>query len=142
MEGAPGCGCEELRKAELDEEPSVRADRIERARAWQQQWRCPHAPVPATGPLPEPCSEALARVGRVCGAPGLTTCPYAALREKWVHDAAQAREWWDKGQLQLRLGHPTLALMQAIDAMNAGTSGRARLDNERLKAKQEKRNGG
>ncbi|RUP35845.1 MAG: hypothetical protein EKK60_16765 [Gordonia sp. (in: high G+C Gram-positive bacteria)] len=81
-------------------------------------------------------------MGRVCGATGLTTCPYAALREKWVHDAAQARDWWKEGQLQLRLGHPTLALMQAIDAMNAGTNGRARLESERLKAKQGKRNGG
>jgi hypothetical protein len=42
-----------------------------------------------------------------------------------------ARHWRDKGALRERLGWPTLAMVKAIDAIDAGTAARDRDDYER-----------
>ena len=130
-----------MRKAEASD-PDVREQLVESARANQLRWRCPHGPGAADKtPLPAPCAEGLERIERVTGASGFTSCPLATLREPWVHEVGEMIEWRKEGALHLRVGLPTLAQAQAMDAWGRGCKARERLDEERRKAKEPKRDG-
>ena len=75
------------------------------------------------------------------GASGFASCPLATLREPWVHEVGAMVEWRKEGALALRVGLPTLAQVQAMDAWGRGCKARERLDEERRKAKEPKRDG-
>lgn len=51
-------------------------------------------------------------------------CPCATLRTPDTDHALTAYRWWKASQLTLRVGHPTAALVEAIDLIHAGLSQR------------------
>ncbi len=120
-----------MRKAEREPDPQVAATLRTSGLAHQAMWRCPHAEARSREPLPAPCVEGLARIKTVTGAGGLTSCPHAALRERWVHSAVQARKWREAGHVCDRYGRLTMVLAQAIEAVDEGIAARDADDNER-----------
>jgi hypothetical protein len=58
------------------------------------------------------------------------TCPQFYAWLPWVHDAASARRWRDKGQLRERVGWPSVSLVRAIDLLDASSAARERYEFE------------
>lgn len=69
-------------------------------------------------------------VEALCGAGGLTTCPLYYLRLPWVHRAARARKWAERGQLPVVEPHPPNALIEAIDEIDGALSAREQREHE------------
>jgi hypothetical protein len=137
------CGCA-IEDAAARSDPEAAAVLALDAIACKEAWRCPRAtgcppPRDASG-LPPAQREALANVERLTGFKGGTTCPcfYASL--DWVHEAVEAHDYWDKGQLQLIDDAPSSALLAAVRAVRLGISARKLDDAERRLREAEERN--
>jgi len=139
MRGA-NCGCElaeEARKEDGNDIDAARALR-EAGKEAAEQWRCPFV---CGGGEPAQASDevapVLAEVERVTGATGLRTCPNWYASQKGCQTVAQARLWAERGLLKERYGRPSLALYEAIEALDAARSARDRDDDERRERERE-----
>lgn len=108
----------------------------------REEWRCPRMRRPHDGsPLPEKQRDALARVARLCGAAEgeLTVCPGAYVRRPEAHRTVTALRWMRAGALHLRLPHPTMAEVEALDLAQDSLAARER---DELKRASQKQKGG
>lgn len=127
--GDVGCGCDALRNAATEAEPDEQIAEAKRAAAREAQalWRCPsagHRSARSAGELDPKCQRALSGVEQLCGAAGLTTCPNHYLRLPWVHRAATARKWAERGQLAIVEPAPSAALIEAINEIDGALAAR------------------
>jgi hypothetical protein len=134
------CGCDQLRAADAEarkgNDASAKALREDGAEQ-QARWGCPFRKggrEPREGDLPPGDAEraALRAVESLTGTAGLATCPLWYAKQPCVARVVALRQWRDKGQLQLRVRHPSPALCDAIDAIDAGVNGREADDARRL----------
>lgn len=145
--GPVGCGCELREDAATAADESTRAALEAVAPAACERWQCPAAdarawylaqlgvPPPETADhLDEGCREVLAAVERLTGAKGLTTCPMFYTRLPWVHAAARARRWAERGELRAAVGHPTAVLISAVDLVDRGIGRQQQREADRRKA--------
>lgn len=88
----------------------------------QRAWSCPSAGF-TPKPLSVACKGALVAVHRLVGADPaeelFDTCPCHTVRSADAHTVASLLAWYHKGQLALRVPHPSGALVDAIDCADA-----------------------
>ncbi len=119
MSDAP-CGCDLLESAKTD--PDARAKAVKRTHglAAQKVWNCPRRPGAAPAPIGVTDGAALLALDNVRDltfAEGLQTCPLWYTRLEWLGDVLKLRRWFAKGQLALKVPHPSGALCDAIDCI-------------------------
>jgi hypothetical protein len=114
-----------LHRAETEPDAVARAVLESDAGPTQLAWGCPKKTdrAPDKDALSPKHLEVLQATERLTGAK-CSTCPNYYLRLPWVREAVAARRWRDKGQLELRVGYPSAALVRAIDLIDAGDDAR------------------
>jgi hypothetical protein len=126
------CGCDLLEEAKLVRDPRVRASKESDGKYFQEVWQCPRRKnCPPARPLGPKAQETLAGVATLTMAEGLETCPLYYARLDWVCDVVRLRRWYLKGQLGLRMPHPSAVIVDAIDAIEDSVSMREAHDIDR-----------
>lgn len=130
------CGCDVREKAEREADPRARKAFLRDADRWEREWGCPHGNRP--GEPSAACKGALPAVCRLVGADpeAITVCPGLLARRPEAAQAMAAWRWWEKGQLTVRVQHPSAALVEAIDLVDLGLKAR---EGEELRRIREKR---
>lgn len=140
--GPVGCGCELARTAVLSGDADEREVAANDAPGVQRRWRCPaagYAPAASRDELDPACRAVLADADALCeGADCGTTCPKALAREPVAHAVMGARQWREHGELRARLGWPSLALCEAMDAMDRGVNDRLEWERKHPPTKHER----
>ena len=128
------CGCDLDAAARTDPDPRGRAVRLDDAARAQARWRCRFAGGDGVAVDPA-CLATLRAVESAIGAePGeFRGCPCADLRSPDVAEAVDAFRWWKAGQLHLRVGAPSAALVEAVDLIATSLSQREADDLRRLR---------
>jgi hypothetical protein len=127
-------------KAETEIDPVAKGVLERDAEPVQLSWGCPFKTgrdIPERDSLSPKHQEVLTAVQRLTGAK-CSTCPNFYTRLPWVRDGVAARRWRDKGSLRDRVGpYPSLALVRAIDVIDASDAARQHDDYERSKRERE-----
>lgn len=139
--GHTPCGCDLDAAARRDPDPRGREVLLGDAGRMQARWGCRYSidertRLPRSGSTSDPeCLAAIGAVEALVGAePGeYTGCPCATLRSGDTEQALHAYRWWKAGQLALRVGHPSAALVEAIDLIHTGLTLREADDMRRLR---------
>lgn len=143
MSAAP-CGCAQQRRAEQEPDLDVKQTILQLAEESKRCWSCPNASKgPASTELPSDAQESLVAIERLTGASraAFKTCPLFYLEDTAetgaaLQQAIRAREFFNKGQLQLIEGDkPSLALIEAIEAIEQSV--KSRTNYELTKSKEE-----
>ena len=148
MSPAP-CGCDLRERARTESDPRGAASLDADGAACQALWRCPRVTAPDDRTeLPAACARALDAVHKLCGvdtAAGdpseFRECPGLAARQPEAHEVAALLGWYRKGQLHLRVPHPSGALVSAIDTVESALAAREADEMRRLRAESESRRG-
>ena len=114
--GRTPCGCDLDAAARTDPDPRGRSIKLDDAKRAQVQWRCRFAGFDGVTRDAE-CLTTLRNVESLVGADAgeFIGCPCAEVRSPDAAEAVDAFRWWSKGQLHLRVGAPSAALVEAID---------------------------
>lgn len=126
-----------MRAAETEKDEGAAAALRADAEESQRRWRCPAAgytPAKSSDELDAGCQSVHAGVRRLCGADELTTCPLHYLRMPWVHRAARARKWAERGQLTVVEPKPSAALIEAVDEIDSALAAREHREHEQRMA--------
>lgn len=135
------CGCDLAdRAAAMADERGAAVLRSDAAIA-RAAWRCPRA----GGRIDPDALDAAHRAAIAstcaltgCDASDLRTCPGFYARTPEAHEAVKLLRWQRAGQLQMRMPHPSGAVVEALDAVAQSVSARERDEMERIRREHEK----
>jgi hypothetical protein len=133
------CGCQLLRDAAREPDPTARSTIEMDALVAQLAWGCPKA----TGRAPDGAGlgpaqrEAADRVATLTGFAGKDTCPlwYASL--PWVHRAARAYRWRESPLFGAIEPEPSAVLVDAVEQVENGVTARQAYDAEKWRERME-----
>jgi hypothetical protein len=128
------CGCDLDAAARTNPDPRGRSVQLDDAARAQARWRCRFAGGDGIARDPD-CLAAIRGVEEATGAePGeIRGCPCAEVRTPDTAEAVDAYRWWKAGQLHLRVGAPSGALVEAIDLIANSVSQREADELRRLR---------
>lgn len=142
---SPGCGCDELIRASSLVDPAERTNAERQGAEWQEQWQCPCAghPEPSGESELDPVCRATEEiVERMTGVAPSGTCPMYGTRHPWVARAIRARAWREHGELAAVEPDASLALIDAVDAIDSGYAARCAVEDKQRREKHPASGGG